>query len=149
MGLERDGFVVSSPHRGFTVAPLVVSEMAELYGLIGNLKSFALRASPVPKPEEIDQLRRLNGELGSASSLDRSLALDEQWHRQLLANSHNSKVLAVLKLQKTQLRRLEFAFTTIVSDVELSLGAHTHILDELEAGNLEGAAKSLEGHWVD
>ena len=138
VALERDGFVVSSPRRSFTVAPLVASEMSELYSLIGNLEAFALRASPCPPQEEIDSLRRLNDKLGSANSLGRSLSIDEQWHRRLLAGSRNKKVLAVLEREKAQVRRLEFAFTRIVDDVSSSMGDHTRILDELEAANIEG-----------
>ncbi len=149
VALERDGFVVSSPRRGFTVAPLVVSEMAELYSLIGNLEAFGLRASPCPPREKIDNLRRLNDKLGSANSLDRSLSIDEQWHRRLLAGSRNKKVLAVLERQKAQMRRLEFAFTRIVGNVTSSMRDHARILDKLEAANVEAAAKLLERHWRD
>lgn len=149
VALERDGFVASSPRRGFTVTPVVASEMAELYALIGNLEAFALRASPCPSREKIDNLRRLNDKLGSASSLDRSLSIDEQWHRRLLAGSRNKQVLAVLQRQKAQVRRLEFAFTRIVGDVTSSMKDHARILDELEAANVEGAANLLEPHWRD
>ena len=149
VALEREGFVVSSPGRGFSVAPLVASEMAELYPLIGNLEAFALRASPRPGADVIEVLRDLSRRLGTAASLADALALDEEWHRRLLAGSRNRKVLALLERQKDQVRRLEFAFTRIVGDVATSMEEHARILDELEAGRVSRAAKLLEAHWQD
>ena len=149
IALERDGFVVANPGRGFTVAPLVRAEMAELYPLIGDLEAFALRATPPFEPTELDKLRRLNDRLGSAGSLAKSLALDEEWHRRLIARSENRKVLAVLEPLKSQVRRLEFAFSRIVDAIETSVSEHARILDHLSAGDLERAAEALEQHWQD
>lgn len=149
VALERDGFVVSRPGRGFAVAPLVRSEMDELYPLLGNLEAFALRASPCPSRRELDQLQKLNSKLGSSGSLARSLALDEEWHRRLLAGCKNQKVLALLERLKEQYRRLEYAFTRIVDNVEASRREHAEVLDLLGAGELGRAAALLESHWLD
>ena len=149
VALERDGFVVSRPGRGFTVARLVAAEMGELYPLIGALEALALRASPCPAPKELDALRRLNDKLGSARSLERSLTLDEQWHERVLAASTNRRALAVLAREKAQVRRFEFAFSRIVDDVETSMGEHAAVLDALEGGDVELAARRLEDHWQD
>lgn len=147
VALERDGLVESKPGKGFVVAPLVVSEMAELYPLIGNLEAFAMRSVTSFSSKKIEKLRQLNEKLGGAKSVARALTLDEKWHSLLLCSSNNRKVLELIERQKTQVRRLEFAFTRIFDNVEASMRDHSAVLDYLESGGIEMAAQRLEEHW--
>jgi DNA-binding GntR family transcriptional regulator len=145
--LERDGFVSTSPGRGFFVRPYDPREVAELYPLIWTLEVLGLRSSPAPGATTLRRLQQINSELrGAASDPVRALELDTLWHGTLLEQCPNATLIEILRSLKQRAQRYEFAYMK-ESGHRISSEHHAGILRALRAGNLDQAAALLEENW--
>jgi DNA-binding GntR family transcriptional regulator len=145
--LERDGFVGSSPGRGFFVRPFESGEVQQIYPLIWTLEALALRSTPAPDGRKLRRLQDINAELkAEAGNPARALQLDTQWHDALLEGCPNELLLELLKGLKQRAQRYEFAFMK-ESGESISIQQHTSVLRALKANDLTGAAQLLEENW--
>ena len=146
--LEREGFVTSQKHLGFSVKTLQQSEICELYPLVRILECAALDMAPLPSQA---QFRRL-GELGSALKEKcedplRRIELDSAWHGTIVENSGNRQLGRILAELKRLLMRYEYAFMRDDSLVSESALEHEAIADSLARGDKARASSLLAAHW--
>ncbi len=88
--LEREGFIVSQKHLGFTVKRLQESEIHEVYPLISILECAALDSAPLPGSAKIKELKELERSLKlEGSDPLRRIELDSCWHEALVEGSGN------------------------------------------------------------
>lgn len=146
--LEREGFVSSQLHQGFTVKPLSEMEIREVYPLVALLECSALNQIPGPAPKKIEQLDRLSRAVRQASSNPlRCIELDQAWHRALVAEAGNQHLFRMLDDLKRTLFRYEYAFMQVSGWIAESLKEHRAIAASLEHGKRRQAVHLLQAHW--
>lgn len=146
--LEREGFISSQLHQGFSVKPLSESEIRDVYPLVGLLECSALDELPDPSPAKIAQLNGLSLEM-HAEGPDplRRIELDETWHRTLIAECGNQHLARILDDLKHILFRYEYAFMQVSQWVSESHREHAAIVSALERGKRREAVRLLDTHW--
>ena len=146
--LEREGFISSQLHQGFSVKPLGESEIRDVYPLVGLLECSALDEIPDPAPQKLDRLAELSRaiELEGADPL-RRIELDQAWHRTLIAESANQHLFRILDDLKRILFRYEYAFMQVARWVGESTEEHQAIAASLAQGRRREAVRLLDTHW--
>jgi DNA-binding GntR family transcriptional regulator len=146
--LEREGFLSSQLHQGFSVKPLAEDEIRDLYPLVGLLECSALERLPALPADQLARLEEAGEALRQAGAdpLDR-IELDQAWHRALLAGCPNQHLLRILADLKQILFRYEYAFMQVSQWVEESTHEHQAIARALEQDRRAEAARLLDRHW--
>ena len=149
LDLERDGFVLAEPGKGFRVVPLSIEMIHETYPIIGTLERLALRTCGSAAAQGCPGLRRINDKIAASQSRpERQFKLDRRWHELLLQSCSNKRLLKMIKDLTEVIRRFDRALVRGVADLSSSCRQHAEILDALEAGDVTDAADRLEQHWV-
>jgi DNA-binding GntR family transcriptional regulator len=146
--LEREGFISSQKHLGFTVKGLRESEIKEVYPLVRLLECSALASAPLPCKSGLEQLNILAACLEEADCDPfKRIELDSSWHLQLIEGSNNQHLARILSDLKGILFRYEYAFMKNDSLVEQSVAEHRAIAASLVAGDKAKAVRLLGEHW--
>jgi DNA-binding GntR family transcriptional regulator len=147
--LEREGFITSQKHLGFTVKRLQESEIREVYPLVRLLECAALDAVPLPCPGKLGRLQELALALRDEEEADpfRRIELDSSWHEILVGDSGNQHLLRILAELKRILYRYEYAFMTVDELVSRSAAEHDAIAACLDGQDREEAVRLLKAHW--
>ncbi len=149
LDLERDGFVLAEPGKGFRVIPLSIEMIHETYPILGALERLALRTCGSGAAQGCLELRRINDKIGASESHPaRQFKLDRRWHELLLQPCSNRRLLKMIRDLTEIIRRFDRALVRGVADLSSSCRQHAEILDALEAGDVTEAADRLEHHWV-
>ncbi len=149
LDLERDGFVLAEPGKGFRVIPLSIEMIHETYPILGALERLALRTCGSAAAQGCLELRRINDKIGASKSHpERQFKLDRRWHELLLQPCPNKRLLTMIRDLTEIIRRFDRALVRGVADLSSSCRQHAEILDALEAGDVTDAADRLEHHWV-
>jgi DNA-binding GntR family transcriptional regulator len=146
--LEREGFLSSQKHLGFSVKRLLESEIREVYPIVCLLECSALEAAPLPGADRLCKLH----DLGVAMRLEgsdplRRMELDSAWHEALIADSGNKHRIRILADLKRILLRYEYAFMQDEELVTASVCEHNAIAGALEGGERREALRLLGAHW--
>jgi len=146
--LEREGFITSQLHQGFSVKPLAEDEIRDLYPLVGLLECSALERMPAPPADQLARLEAAGQALHQADAgpVDR-IELDQAWHRTLLAGCPNQHLLRILADLKQILFRYEYTFMQEAQWVEESTHEHEAIARALAGGRRPEAVTLLDRHW--
>lgn len=149
--LESEGFVRINPHRDVVVAALSPEEFRERFLLMATLEALCIRESKGKfSPALFRRLRRLGQEITAAraqSDTARAVAADGEFHRLLWEVSGLRQTVQILRnvwdrgeyyRYVMHARRGGFAAE--------SLAEHDDILDALEAGEIDRAARAVETH---
>lgn len=146
--LEREGFIASQLHQGFSVKPLIESEIRDVYPLVGLLECSALDEIPDPSPRKLKQLSELSHAMQQEGSDPlRRIELDEAWHKALVAENGNQHLTRILDDLKRILFRYEYAFMQVSQWVTESTEEHHTIAASLERGKRREAVRLLDTHW--
>lgn len=149
--LQFEGLLQFSPGKGFSVAPLELEEMEELFELGIELESMALRLAGTPTSEKIGELRAINNEreqvLHEEGDRDVLVKIDDRWHQLLVADCSNNQLLELLRLVRNRLYRYIYAFEGETGEVEKAIREHEEIITALEEHDLDGAVQTLREHW--
>lgn len=146
--LEREGFLSTEPGRGFFVKPLSCREVGEAYPVLWTLEALALRDAFPPAPETLDELDRVNAEMGGVDDPEACIELDLRWHRTLLSGCDNERLQRMIAGLKTLVHRYEYAYMQTEGMVPVSTRTHAEIRDACAAGDVERAAELLERNWA-
>lgn len=146
--LEREGFISSQKHLGFSVKRLQESEIREVYPLVRLLECSALESSPLPCGDRIAELK----ELGTSLKLEgsdplRRIELDSAWHKTLIEEGGNQHLLRILSDLKRILLRYEYTFMQDEKLVAESVAEHDAIARAMERGDRQEASRLLGAHW--
>ncbi len=146
--LEREGFITSQQHFGFSVKRLLESEIREVYPLVRLLECSALESSPLPDAAKLGHLRELGLSLPEkAADPLKLIELDSSWHRTLVEDAGNAHLLRILAELKRLVLRYEYAFMEDTELVSESQGEHAAIIEALERKDRRKAVKLLGEHW--
>jgi DNA-binding GntR family transcriptional regulator len=146
--LARDGVLENTVGRGFRVRPLDPGELREVGAILGSLESLALRLSPGPAPERLDRLRELDRKLEQTrGDVSQCLDLEDEWHRVLLDECPNRRLLDLIASLRQVPRRYLAAYMRDAGRLSLSTLPHAKILQALRDGGRDTAATVFEQQW--
>ncbi len=146
--LQTQGFVSSTPGRGFFVAPLTRREVEEIYPMPWTFEGFALRTAPVPTVNVLDELEGINQRLaGAQRDPEAALGADRRWHAKLLHDCGNALLLETISALKNRAFRYEFAYMRSSGRVITSVTQHRDIVQALRQDDRDTAVARLESNW--
>lgn len=142
--LFSEGALVSAPGLGYTVRPLTIEEFEQLYAVRPMLDPEALRFAGLPSPKRLARLRKLNKALCAARTPEAAIDLDDEWHRELLADCPNRVLVEIIENLMLRTRRYEIALMRSEESVACAHQSHEAILTALSAGDLAVACRELK-----
>jgi DNA-binding GntR family transcriptional regulator len=145
--LTRDGLLEARPRRGFAVRPLTAEEALELYPVLADLESLAVRSSP-PAASTLDRLDELNQSMADTSGSIDIHELDFRWHTLLTSASENRVLEELLALVRGRVRRYEVAYFRFGGSVPDSVRQHRAVTALLREGKTEAAIDVLVSNWL-
>jgi DNA-binding GntR family transcriptional regulator len=143
MKLTSEGALVSVPQIGFQVAPLSVAELEQIYPIRGILDPEALRLAGIPSAERMRRLVELNAQMRKTRGAAAIIAVDDEWHRELVAACPNRVLLALIEQFMRRTRRYELAYMREQKNVAATTHHHDLILKHLRNGDLRGACAAV------
>ncbi|HMG48047.1 MAG TPA: GntR family transcriptional regulator [Allosphingosinicella sp.] len=142
-GLEQEGAVTGVARLGWFVRPLTLDEFRQIYPMRALLDPEALRLAGLPAPDRLARLRTLNDRIGHARDADAIIALDDDWHRLLIAGCPNRVLLELIDQFIRRTRRYEIALMREGRNVAAATANHDDIMAALEAGDLAAGCAAL------
>ncbi|GAA3732702.1 GntR family transcriptional regulator [Streptomyces tremellae] len=151
-GLERDGFLVAVPHRGYFVPEVAVEDMREIYELREALDGIAARnAAGAPDAAEFvsgtlrplyEEQRRLLDERGGEGYS----AVDVAFHRAIWHASGNARLAQFLDNLGGQLRFASGSSSRLPGRIPEALDEHEAIMAAVAAGDSDLAERLSRAH---
>ena len=141
--LERDGFLSSSPGKGFRVKPLNAEEVREMFPLRSLLESYALKAAGLPDASTLAKLRQCHEELSALPAGTEWVEGDERFHELLIKHCPNQMLLGMIDSLRRHARLYTTIYLRVGEDVGNSVEEHGEIVTHLENGDLESAHRFL------
>ena len=146
--LSREGLLSADAGRGFRLAPLDPAELREIGAILAALEPLALDQSPDPSPQRLDRLadivRRLEQTRGDIAGC---IELDDDFHRVLLEDCPNRRLLGLVGTLRRSLRRYLHHYLEQGGRVSLSSLQHSRIAEALRKGDRPAARQLLERKW--
>jgi len=148
--LAAEGLVTVTPRRGAVVRKLTRREFVEAYQVREALESLAVRLA-VPQLDEADrgELRRLHDDMvGHARDGDAQAFFDDnrRFHEIFVERSGNERLQRMHAQLIDQMGRLMSKSQELRGGLEQSVAEHGAILEAVDAGDAERAARLLEEH---
>lgn len=141
--LAAEGALTSMPRIDFFVSPLTLAEFEQIYPIRAILDPEALRMAGIPPRAQLSQLRSLNQRIRQAGDADKAIALDNQWHRELLSGCRNRVLLGLIEQFMQRTHRYELALWREERNVRHSTEGHDQILAALRADDMDRACQAL------
>ncbi len=146
--LAREGMLAADTGKGFRLSPMDSAELREIGSILAALEPLALDQSPAPGPERLDRLgeivRRLEQTRGDIAGC---VELDDRFHRVLLEECANRRLLTLVGTLRRGLRRYVHHYLEQGGRVSLSSLPHSRIAEALRKGDQAAARQLLERKW--
>lgn len=145
--LEKEGFVIQTPHQGYSVAPMSIDELEELMFLreVLTVKALPLVIENISQNEitelysitdEMKEIQRLLGSEGAEELLEQFRSLNKSFHRTVVAASG----LVHLPIMLENLMDLSNRYLNLVESNlgirEVDIKEHVRIVEEIEKKDL-------------
>lgn len=147
IGLEHDGWVRSVPNRGARVVAADEDLVREVYPILAALEAEALQLSGERIVAAADELQALNDRLRTEHRRAQQHALDAAFHRRLIADCANPRVLGLIDAHWALAKRFDGASQRGTANHRGSCDQHQQIIDDVAAGRVAEAAAKLRAHW--
>jgi DNA-binding GntR family transcriptional regulator len=141
--LAHEGALRSLPRIGYFVRPLSLEEFEEVYAIRPLLDPEALRLSGLPSRERLDRLKALNDRLEKAKNADAIIALDDEWHLELIADCPNSVLVDLIRQFIQRTRRYEIGLMRERRNVSVAIENHKAVMSALRRRDLDAACNAL------
>src|SRR5688500_18976540 len=141
--LAAEGGIAVVRRLGFFVKPLTVEEFEQIYPIRALLDPEALRLAGIPAKRRLDRLAALNRKMAAASAPGVLIALDDEWHLELVAACPNKVLIELIEQFMVRTRRYEMALMREQRNIERSTANHEEIQAFLHARDLEAACATL------
>ncbi len=146
--LSREGLLAADTGRGFRLTHLDPAELREIGSILIALEPLALDQSPEPTARRLDRLagivRRLEQTRGDIAGC---VELDEEFHRVLLEDCPNRRLLGLIGTLRRSLRRYLHHYLERGGRVSLSSLQHSRITEALRKADRPAARELLERKW--
>jgi DNA-binding GntR family transcriptional regulator len=145
--LVREGFLVSEPRRGVSVATMSAEEAEEMTRLRSLIEPQALAWSiPRISAAELDAAQEILQELDGALSVDRLILLNAQFHRVLYAPARRPRTLTMVETLRLGFERyLRYTWES-TSHLHRSQEEHRQLLELCKRKDVERACALLRDH---
>jgi DNA-binding GntR family transcriptional regulator len=152
--LSNEGLVDVESRRGFRARPLSQSDLDDLFEIQAHLTGILVgRAAKVITPEDLEELRANHKALVALSkkpmtpaNLRKASQLNAEFHRYIAKIPDGDRVRWFLRLTHRYVR--SDLYEAVPGVLDASLNDHPAIIDALERGDAEGAARLAEKHFV-
>ncbi|MFL5296729.1 MAG: GntR family transcriptional regulator [Phenylobacterium sp.] len=142
--LAAEGTLTSTPAFGYTVRPLTVDEFEQLYDIRPILDPEALRLAGLPSPKRLARLEALNRRFAVARDAEAAIALDDEWHLELVDACPNRVLIELIQAMILRTRRYEVALLREQPNLDRASRDHEQILAALRARDLPAACAALK-----
>lgn len=142
--LAQEGALINRPRIGYAVRPLTLEEFDQIYDIRPLLDPEALRLAGLPSPALLKRLRALNCKIERERDPDTIIALDDEWHLELIATCPNKVLIELIELMIHRTRRYEIA---LMRERRNGLRAgldHRAVMAALEGRDLPRACAALK-----
>jgi DNA-binding GntR family transcriptional regulator len=149
--LAELGFVDIFPQSGTVIAPLRLTDLEKSQFLREALELAFLRRA-MERGRSAALMRRLRTDIAvqrtfvEAEDATRFYAADEQFHHEIAAHAGLSSVLPEMARAKTHMDRFRHLMLTGLESLPIVLAQHEAIVDAIESGDAEQAARALQTH---
>jgi DNA-binding GntR family transcriptional regulator len=144
--LASEGALSQAPAIGYSVLPLSAEEVDQLYDIRPLLDPEALRLAGLPSPARLAKLQALNRRFAAARDGESAIAIDDQWHLELIAACPNRVLVELIEGIIRRTRRYELALLRERPNLERSTADHDGVLAALSAGDLSSACAALKAN---
>jgi DNA-binding GntR family transcriptional regulator len=148
--LASDGLVAITPRRGAIVSELSPDEFIGAYQVREALETLAIRlAVPRLSEPDLDRLRELHREMvehAKRREVDAFFAANARFHELFATASGNQKLEEMYRVLMGQMARYLARSLALRGSLEKSVAEHWAILEAVEAGDAERAARLLADH---
>lgn len=146
--LASECFLERIPHRGFRVPEEPLTQLLDLYPVVGALESLAGQLA-FPKLDESDwrRLRAINEELRAVlerGDIQAAIGINGRFHHYIAERSGNERLSQLLDDLLSQLTGLEVWYYSSRSRAEQSVREHAELIEALERNDLETAIDLFE-----
>lgn len=142
--LEVDGLVQHNLHHGVVVAELREADVSDVYRARAALELSGVRAAASAPPDWLDGLRACVAMLSSADDMAEVADADLEFHRTLVAAIGSTRLDRVYTRLQAELRLSRAWAGRERGAPEQMVATHAPVVDSLERGDLEAAAKHVE-----
>jgi DNA-binding GntR family transcriptional regulator len=148
--LEVEGWVRLMPRHGFSVSPIVESDLRHVYEVVESLDGLAGRlAAARITDEQLRQLELLIKKQSDALEADDLLKwaeLDDDFHRNIIAFAQNPWLLTIMDSYSDQIYRARLYTVGARPKPMRSTEEHTAIVATMRASNVEATQRIMESH---
>lgn len=149
IALEADGLVESRPRRGFVAVEPRPDLVRECFPILGALEALAVELNGTALAARTGKMRKLNERLARETMRKRQYELDRAFHVLLTEGCGNSRLLALIDVERTRLRLIDGHHGKGIANREQSVAQHEAIITAIEDGRISDAADLLVQHWND
>ena len=147
--LAREGTLHAEVGRGFRVRSLATEELREVGAILAVLEPLALDLTPEFSAERLAALAAVTRRLEQTrGDIDACIELDDEWHRLLLSECLNRRLVALIETLRLTPRRYLRHYLQQAGRLSLSTVHHGRIADALRRGDRDGARALLERRWT-
>lgn len=159
--LIQDGVIRAQPNRGFFVNSFSATDIEEIFEIRAALEALAMRSVVQRHPgenfswalDQLDDVERLidaaKDEAQIIEANERFLAADQGFHRFLVENSGNQRLIAMVNGLWAQIGVFQKAGTYVPGYTEVALRQHRQIIQLLRDTQHAEAIDALEEHIRD
>ncbi|MQA01916.1 MAG: FCD domain-containing protein [Streptosporangiales bacterium] len=149
--LEREGFVVSVPHRGYFVPEVRTKDLLEIYELREAVDGMAARrAAAAPDhviiADELEKLLERQRTFVADGDLQTYGELDLQFHQLIWEGSGNLRLHAIADNLIAQVRLGNRLSAQVPGRLPVALDEHEAILTAIRRGDIRAAERHIRRH---
>lgn len=158
--LQQEGFVeVTGEGRQLrlSVAPLTQEDAVEIFGIVGELEGLgaqrAARLAAVTRAPLVTTLRSLNAAMRAAATRRHpdpaeTIRFDAAFHRAYVEAGAGRRLLAYCRSLKPHADRFVYLYyTTLTTEIIVSMQEHELIVAAIEAGDAAAAQRAVQTNW--
>lgn len=148
--LEREGLLVSEPHKGMRVASLSLQDAQELFEIRCELEGLsAFRATRSGDADLVEDLRAINADFAAAVERQDFTAMGSaNWmlHRRMLQSAGSHQLTRILEDHWASSARYRSGYQLIPGRAQHTIAEHAAIIDAVASGDAEAARAAARAH---
>ena len=145
--LEAEGLVTAEAHRRVVVPGLTRARISEIFEIRALLEGYLVkRAAPELSAKELAELREMAESMNKARSRQAWLDRNAEFHHRLLARADAPIAIAIIERLSHQVERYMRRQKGGVVRSDEATKEHVAVIDKLQKGNVDDAAKALTDH---
>lgn len=152
--LENEDLVISKANQWTMVAPIKVERLKDIYPLVLELESYALRENFNQITDEfIDELEKINKQIKMEhmnENITRVIELDDEFHDLIVGLSPNKEIKPIIDRLKKRIKRFEIGFYQAKDSHKApsTYDEHLILIESLRKRDLDKSLDALRQNWT-